>query len=130
MAEQQFPDWIEKYRATIPQPQQEKTSRFDWWWIASLVLTLTFVAGLVHILWITYRTRPWAGKIAFSYTLGHIGHILYLVNFEVTNLKSFFLAFAHFPRAKVTPKSPAVDGSFLTHDTEGTTMISLWMGLD
>ena len=58
MAEQQFPDWIEKYRATIPQPQQEKTSRFDWWWIGSLVLTLTFVAGLVHILWITYRTRP------------------------------------------------------------------------
>src|SRR5579864_6407156 len=58
MAEQQFPDWVEKYRATIPKSQQEKTSKFDWWWIGSLVLTLTFVAGLVHILWITDSAGP------------------------------------------------------------------------
>jgi len=58
MAEQPFPDWIEKYRATIPQSPQEKTSEFDWWWIGSLVLTLAFVAGLVHFLWITYGAGP------------------------------------------------------------------------
>jgi hypothetical protein len=31
---------------------------------------------------------------------------LYLVNFEVTNLKSFFLAFAHFPCRESNPEKP------------------------
>jgi hypothetical protein len=54
MAEQQFPDWIEKYRATIPQSQQEKISKFE--------LVVDRVAcfqpnlcswRVVHTLWIT-----------------------------------------------------------------------------
>jgi hypothetical protein len=55
MAEpEQIPQWIEKYRATIPQ-SQEKPSRLDWRWIRSLLLALAILAGLILVLGNIYK---------------------------------------------------------------------------
>jgi hypothetical protein len=55
MAEpEQIPEWIEKYRGTIPQ-SQEKPSRLDWRWIRSLLLALAVLAGLILVLGNIYK---------------------------------------------------------------------------
>ena len=58
--QQQFPDWIEKYREATPQSRQGK---FGWQWIGSILLTLAVtlaatlaaLAGLVLILGNIYK---------------------------------------------------------------------------
>ena len=52
---QQFPDWIEKYRAAAIAQSQERPSRFGWLRIRSLFLALAALAGLVLILGSIYK---------------------------------------------------------------------------
>jgi hypothetical protein len=52
---QQFPDWIEKYRAATIAQSQERPSRLGWLRIRSLFLALAALAVLVLILGSIYK---------------------------------------------------------------------------